>query len=206
METEIRKIVSYILKEYVMQETRDVKTEILEATIRLFYEKGLKFTMDDLAAVLRCSKKTIYVYVADKTALLDEMVDFLFDRIQKRKQEVLLNTSRPVIESIRELLGAMSDEYQDIDFRQLYILKEKYPGIYAHVEKRLESDWEPVIALLDKGMEEGAVRRFPVIVLQTMMQATLEQFFQRDILLQNGITYHEALQEVVNILVDGIRK
>lgn len=188
-----------------MQETRDIKSEILEATIRLFYEKGLKFTMDDLAAVLRCSKKTIYVYIADKTALLHEMVDYLFDRIQMRKQEVLQNTSQPVIESIRELLGAMPSEYQDIDFRQLYILKEKYPGIYRHVEQRLESDWEPVIALLEKGMEEGAVRRFPAVVLRTMLQATLEQFFQRDILLKNGITYHDALQEVVGIIVDGIR-
>lgn len=206
METEIDKIVSKILEEYVMQETRDLKTEILEATIRLFYKKGLKFTMDDLAAALRCSKKTIYVYFSDKTVLLDEMVDYLFDRIQRRKQEVLQNSSGPVIESVRELLGAMPDEYQDIDFRQLYVLKDKYPAIYSHVEQRLESDWGPVIALLDKGMEEGEIRCFPAIVLQTMMQATLEQFFQRDILLRSGITYHEALQEVVNILVDGIRK
>lgn len=37
-----------------------------------------------------------------------------------------------------------------------------------------------------------------------MMEATLEQFFQRDVLVQNGISYHEALDEVVSILIDGI--
>ena len=37
-----------------------------------------------------------------------------------------------------------------------------------------------------------------------MMEATIEQFFQRDILIANQISYQEALDEVVNILVDGI--
>ena len=41
-------------------------------------------------------------------------------------------------------------------------------------------------------------------ILKTMMEATLEQFFQRDVLVQNGISYHEALDEVVSILIDGI--
>ena len=37
-------------------------------------------------------------------------------------------------------------------------------------------------------------------------EATLEQFFQWNILLQNKISYQEALDEVVEILVDGISK
>ena len=37
-----------------------------------------------------------------------------------------------------------------------------------------------------------------------MFEATLEQFFQRDVLVENGITYNRALEEVVNILIDGI--
>ena len=36
------------------------KERILIATIKLFNEKGLKFTMDDIAAELKISKKTIY--------------------------------------------------------------------------------------------------------------------------------------------------
>lgn len=34
----------------------------------------------------------------------------------------------------------------------------------------------------------------------------VEQFFQRDILITNQISYNEALEEVVNILVDGITR
>jgi hypothetical protein len=38
-----------------------------------------------------------------------------------------------------------------------------------------------------------------------MLEAALEQFFQRDILIQNGITYQEALTQVVDILIMGIK-
>lgn len=57
-----------------------------------------------------------------------------------------------------------------------------------------------------QGIHEGTVRPIQIPILKTMMEATLEQFFQRDILITNQISYNEALEEVVNILVDGITR
>ena len=37
-----------------------------------------------------------------------------------------------------------------------------------------------------------------------MYEASLEQFFSRNILVRNRISYVEALEAVVNIMVDGI--
>ena len=48
------------------------------------------------------------------------------------------------------------------------------------------------------------IRRIDIPILKMMLEASLEQFFQRDVLLRNKISYTEALDEVVNILVDGI--
>ena len=53
-------------------------------------------------------------------------------------------------------------------------------------------------------MEEGVIRKVSIPLFKTMYQATLEQFFQRDILVENHISYQEALQEVVSIMVEGI--
>ena len=99
---------------------------------------------------------------------------------------------------------SLPEGYREIDFRQLYILKDKYPEIYRQVENRLETGWETTIALLEQGMEEGVIRRIDIPILKMMLEASLEQFFQRDVLLRNKISYTEALDEVVNILVDGI--
>lgn len=182
----------------------DLKEKILEATIDIFNEKGLKFTMDDIAGRLGISKKTIYTVFSDKDALFLEMVDYVFNSVKESEQEVLDAKDMSTSEKIQKILGVMPDKYQDIDFRKLYQLKEKYPGIYKEVEKRLESGWEGTIALLEQGMEEGVIRKIRIPILKTMMEAALEQFFQRDILVANEISYQEALEEVVSILLNGI--
>ncbi len=108
------------------------------------------------------------------------------------------------VEKIRAILCVLPEGYKDVDFRQLYMLKEKYPQIYAQVEQRLETGWEQTISLIQKGIDEGVVRPIRIPVFKMMLEAALEQFFQRDILLSNKITYQEALNEVVSILVEGI--
>lgn len=178
---------------------------ILEGTIRAFNRKGLKFTMDDVAKELSMSKKTIYTIFRDKESLFFAMVDYLFDSIKESEQCVLNDESLDTLEKIRKVLGVIPEGYREIDFRQLYLLREKYPAIYQRVEERLETGWENTIALLEQGMREGVVRKVDIPIVKMMMEAAIEQFFQRDILLQNGISYMDALDEVVGILVDGIR-
>lgn len=180
------------------------RENILDATIRVFNKKGLKFTMDDIASELSMSKKTIYTIFKDKESLFYQMVDYCFDNIKEAEQEVLQDDSLTTVEKIRKLLGVMPEGYRDIDFRQLFSLKDKFPQIYAKVEVRLETGWETSIALIEQGIQEGVIRPINPIIVKTMMEATLEQFLQRDILITNKINYNDALQEVVNVIVDGI--
>ena len=61
------------------------KEVILEGTIKAFNEKGLKFTMDDVAKILGMSKKTIYTVFRDKESMFLAMVDYM---TVHRKDEV----------------------------------------------------------------------------------------------------------------------
>lgn len=181
----------------------EAKLKVLEAVLQLFRRQGLKFTMDDVVAAVGMSKKTIYVLFHDKEELLYEMVDYCFQSIKEEERDVL-NAPLPTLAKIRALLGAMPEHYADIDFRQLYVLKDKYPRIYHRVKERLESDWEPTIRLLQQGMDEGCVRPFSIPIFKMILETSIEQFFQHDVLIENGLSYTEGLNEVVNILVDGI--
>lgn len=184
----------------------DIKSQILEATIKVFKNKGIKFTMDDLAKTLGMSKKTIYTVFNDKNELFLSMVDYLFDAIKESEERIILNESLSTIEKIEAILAVMPDSYKDIDFGQLYVLKDKYPKIYKQVETRLENGWEGTMALLEKGKEEGVIRDVNLSLVKMMLEASLEQFFQRDILKRNRLSYQDALNEVVSILIIGIRK
>lgn len=182
----------------------ELKQEIIKKASLLFNQDGLKFTMDDLARELHISKKTIYKIIPDKKSLFNMMVDDIFDSIKEEERNSLENESSSTLEKLRRTLGAMPEEYYNINFQNLNVLKEKYPKIYAHVEQRLETGWEQTIELLEKAMEEGLIRRISIPIFKTMFQATIEQFFQRDVLIENQIPYQEALQEVVSIMIDGI--
>ncbi len=182
----------------------ELKEAILEGTIQAFNEKGLKFTMDDVAKVLGMSKKTIYKVFRDKESMFYAMVDYMFDSIKESEQAILEDENMTTIEKVRKILGVMPEGYKDVDFGQLYSLKDKYPAIYKQVEIRLETGWETTIALIEQGIQEGVIREVNIPIVKMMLEASLEQFFQRDILIQNHISYMEALDEVVGIIVDGI--
>lgn len=181
-----------------------MKEKILEATIKVFNKKGLKFTMDDIAKELSMSKKTIYTVFSDKESLFLNMVDYCFDKIKESEEAVLNDDSLATTEKIKRILGVMPESYQDVDFRQLYLLKDKYPTTYLHVQERLEGGWENTIALLNRGIEEGVVRPVNVQIVKMMFESAIEQFFAGDILIRNKITYQEALDEVVAVITDGI--
>ena len=68
----------------------------------------------------------------------------------------------------------------------------------------LETGWEGTTALLEQGIREGALRPFPIPIFKLMMETTLQQFFRNDVLLRSGISYQEALGQVVDILLRGI--
>lgn len=182
----------------------ELRRVILEGAIPLFNERGLKFTMDELARSLGKSKKTIYGAFPDKETMLHELVDYCFDFIREGKDQLIRDENLPLPDKLRQVLGLLTEKYESIDLSKLHVLREKYPKVYAHVAERLESGWENTVLLLEQGMADGTLRPFSVPIFKTMMEATLEQFFQSDVLVRGGLSYRQALDQVVDILLRGI--
>ena len=84
------------------------------------------------------------------------------------------------------------------------LLDERYPAVAARVREHLENGWEPTLALLEQGMEQGVLRRVSLPILQRMISASIEDFLADRTLEQQGITYTQALDEMVAILWEGI--
>ena len=90
-----------------MDTTDGLQKNILDATLRVFDRKGLKFTMDDLAKELSISKKTIYTVYDDKEALFLAMVDYIFDSIKESEQMILTDPAlRELVEKLLPHLGS----------------------------------------------------------------------------------------------------
>ena len=181
-----------------------LREKILESTIEVFNEKGLKFTMDDVAKKCRISKKTIYKEFKDKDDMFLRMVDYLFDSIKDAKEAIVKDETLTLEEKIKKIMCVMPEGYKDIDFRQLYRLKDKHPETYKKVEYRLSTGWDDTIRLLEEGKKEGIIKDVNIPLLKMMLESSIEQFFTRNILIENGLSYQEGLDEVVDILINGI--
>ena len=184
----------------------ELKKYIMFGVVEVYNQKGLKFTMDDIAKELKMSKKTIYKLFDTKDELFLAMVDMMFDEIKDSEEAIVRDESLSTYEKISKILGVLPDSYSKIDFSKLNGLREKYPEVYSKVEERLETGWETTIDLLEKGMKEGCIRQVDIPIVKMMFEASLEQFFQRDILVRNRIGYVDAINEVVGIIMGGIRK
>lgn len=206
METQNKKRVSKEDKQHHKEETMvtEIQEKILNAAIEEFTERGLKFTMNDVAKNLGMSKKTIYTIYESKEEMLLALADYCFQDIKKSEQAILQDESMDVLTKIEKIMVVLPEKYQNIGLSNLYQLREKYPHVYQRTAKYLETDWDATISLLEQGMQEKKIRKISIPVLKTMLESTIQQFFASDVLIRNGISYEDALQEMIQILICGI--
>lgn len=176
---------------------------IIHAGIDLFNEKGLSFSMDDIARRLSISKKTIYVCFPSKEELLLAMTDEVFHQIYLEKDRVLM-ADLPIPEKLEKAMIAMPQSYLNAKYDQLAPLTRKYPRVGERVMQYLRGNWEPVLALYRQGVREGSMRQVDVRMLQIAFTATIESLLTGR--LPKDQTYIEALQSLIDILINGMKE
>ena len=180
----------------------DLRSRVLKAAEALFRKSGLHFTMQEVAAALHISKKTIYTVYPSKEELLLDMVDALFADIHREK-DGLMTASAPIEERIQAVIVALPEQYHALDFRLLGLLDEKYPSVARRVREHLETNWEPTIALLEEGVRAGRIRSVPIPVLRQMITASIESFLAGG---ETEASYADTLAAMIDIIMNGIRR
>jgi AcrR family transcriptional regulator len=183
----------------------DAEERIILGATEQFRIHGLQFTVQDIAGSIHMSKKTIYKYYNTKHDLMMAIVAYAFEKIHKVKDDILAS-DESTVEKLRKLIIALPEEYQMLDFRQLSGLKVQYPEIDAEVRRQLETGWGPTTRLLEQAIANGEIRPISLPIFRTMIVSTIEAFLSTDGLKEEGITYQEALQNMIDLLIDGVRR
>lgn len=181
-----------------------LRLRILEATLQIFNHKGPALTLTDICQELKISKKTIYTVFKDKEDLLMEMIDWCFSEIKENEKAIIEDPHLSLTEKIRKVIIVLPARYREFNWRQLAKVREKYPELHKAIQKRIESDWEETIRLLEEGIKEGAVRPISIPVLKLMIEASIVHFLESDDLEAAHLTYPKALDEMMEIVMHGI--
>jgi AcrR family transcriptional regulator len=131
-----------------------MRDKILEKSNELFLNLGFKsVTMDEIAASLGVSKKTIYKYFKNKTELIDTVTHRMFDTICSGIDDICELELNP-IEELFSIKRVVLDNLKDEKSSPQYQLQKYYPKIYASLkQKQFHVMQDCVINNLKKGVE-----------------------------------------------------
>ena len=113
-----------------------MKNKILEKSQELFLNLGFKsVTMDEIANSLGISKKTLYKHYSNKTQLVEEVTDYLFDNICCEIDSVYDLNLNP-IEELFEIKKVVLQNLKDEKSSPQYQLQKYYPKIYFELKNK----------------------------------------------------------------------
>lgn len=182
-----------------------MKVKILEGILAIVKKKGVNFTMDDLAAELSMSKKTLYRVFPNKSSMLRELDDYVFGCIKQEKEKIIHDDSLTDDERFYRILCVIPEGMEELNLSGLYRSKNSYPDYHARLAERMREDWESTAAVLEQAIEAGYFRRIDKELFRVVYMAALERFLSQDDLYQIGVSYADALAKLARVLVEGIR-
>lgn len=180
-----------------------IEQKILNAVADLFEEKGLRFTMQELASSLHMSKKSIYKLYDNKEDLMIRLIEDGFDMIHEQKEKIIAS-DLSTVEKLKQEMVALPDRFAMINWSRLNELGEKYPRAAARLEYELERNWESDFRLMDEGIARGELRPFSKELFKAMFTASIESLLKSEQIAEGVVTYQDALKAMIEILIDGI--
>ncbi len=132
---------------------------ILSESLRLFMKNGIRsISMDDIAKELGMSKKTIYQYVANKTELVEMVLDFM----REKESNVCIDGDITKMNAIDILLAVsrnVSRQMKDLNPINAYELQKYYPSIYREfILKKRDHVYTTLKQNFEQGIAEGIYR------------------------------------------------
>ena len=135
----------------------EIQNLIVETAHRLFIERGIKdVKMDDIAAELSISKRTIYELFNDKEELLLEVLKYQNEKMCEKGREIIRASSH-ILEIILKLYNLHFELLKKVNNRFFSELN-KYPRICEERQNKEAQNTKKFTAWMELGRQQGLFR------------------------------------------------
>jgi AcrR family transcriptional regulator len=186
--------------------------EIIEASIRVFSEKGFyEATMHDIANAVEMGVGTLYQYFKSKDDLyynailykLNEFHDFYEEKL--RDKIGLLETVSAMIIAWVEYFGTNNDFFA-IVFSEWINVKKTFA---RKLKKRLTNEflekYDEIIRLMEKGKQSGEIiNSVDIGILSSMIFGAIQHIIHMGAMKKEPITPAVVAENITSILSSGI--
>ena len=188
-----------------MKNDKNEKEKILVVADKLFRENGhYKTSMDELAALLQISKKTIYKHFSSKDNLVEEITKFWMKGSTKRVDEIV-HSDTDVVSKFVKLLEDYCCELSKVSDKWVRDFQIHYPEIWKSVEAfREEKIFYYAKKLFKQGKKEKYVLNIPTEIVIASHIASMAAIANPKFILENNFSMNEALKYLFEMQINGI--
>ncbi len=183
-----------------------MRERIIEEAKEQFLQFGIRnITMDQIAAELGISKRTLYGLFKDKTELIFSCVDALFMRHNLKTTEIM-ESSQNVIEAFFNSLREGMKVMNTVNPVFYYDLKKFYPKIWkASHERKMSSSLRFMEDLLKKGISQGLFREeIDVHIISKLFYEQTKLIIDEQVFPRNEFSISEVFKNLTVNFMRGI--
>lgn len=184
-----------------------VLTRIVRQARAHFFSHGYsQCTMDELAADLGMSKKTLYVHFASKEALMRAVLEDLGREVRASADELFANRQLNFAEKLRGFAEGMAERMARMNPRLLRDLQRFAPPLYAQLSELREKNVPYIFGrFIEEGQLAGLVRTdlrtdFAVMFFLQAMQGLLNPATMDRL----GLAPREIAPRAIELLFAGL--
>jgi AcrR family transcriptional regulator len=191
------------------QATLDTSAQrrIVHAARRHFFTHGFRnVTMDDLAAELGMSKKTLYLSFPSKTDVLRAVLLDKFRSVDADLQGIVAQRSTDVMEALQQLLACMQRHAEEIQPPFVRDIRREAPEMFDLVQGLRRQLIERYFGrLFEQGRRSGIIRKDIAtrLMIEILLGAT-EAIVNPAKLAELGLTVKAGYLTVVDVILEGV--
>jgi AcrR family transcriptional regulator len=180
------------------------RTELFDALVDLLLAEGFAgLTLDDLAARLRCSKRTLYGLAGSKEQLVRAVVVHFFRAATERVEAAVRAADGPAAQVAayldavaRELAPASTAFFDDV---------AAFPPAAEVYERNTRAAARRVQQLVDAGVAAGAFRAVHAAFVGDAVSTLMVRIQQRGVATATGLDDASAYTHLADLLLHGLR-
>ncbi|MFF7181213.1 TetR family transcriptional regulator [Streptomyces sp. NPDC008121] len=181
------------------------RSALFEELVALLVGEGFaQLTLDDLAARLRCSKRTLYGLADSKEQLVRAAVVHFFRRATTRVESVLAAETEPA-ERLAAYLRAVAAELAPVSPRFFDDVAAFEPAAEVY-ERNTRAAAGRVQQLIEEGVRAGVFRDVHVTFAADVIASVMVRIQQRQVASATGLADAEAYEQLAELLLNGLTR
>lgn len=181
-----------------------MRDKLIKATIELINKHGLKFTMDELAALVHVSKRSLYEEFTSKTVLIEAVTRFIIGNLDTQEEVILVDTNLSLQKKVSTLLTVRPGEVENFDKDVYEDIRISYPELWQEIEQARNDRLQRLEKIFNDAVAAGIVRPLNIKILNKLFVDTLGIFDSYKFLSSNNLTYKNTVDMLLDIFFYGL--